>query len=69
MHAYDVICPKCGHAFQIRKGGTVMELASGKKVPKSREEDEPNYCPKCHHRMSVNDEDFSSHVRMMCMID
>ena len=66
---YDVICPKCGHPFQIVKGAFVMELVSGKKLPKSRDEDEPDYCPKCKCRISVNDSDFRNHVKQVMMAD
>ena len=56
MVEYLVLCPKCGHVFSIKKGITLQECASGKPVPKSRNEDEPDYCPKCHHKMSDEDE-------------
>ena len=66
---YEVICPRCGQSFEIMKGVTVEELRSGEQIPKSREEDEPDYCPKCHHKMSVLDPDFSDHVKMIMMLD
>ena len=68
-HVYEVICPNCGQPFRIMKGVTVMELRSGASIPKSRDEDEPDYCPVCHHRMSVNDPDFRDHVRTFMMVD
>ena len=69
MTVYDVICPKCGQAFQIAKGATMLELRSGKILPKSREESEPDFCPECHCRVSVNDPDFSKYVKSIMMID
>lgn len=69
MQVCEVICPKCGHPFQIVKGMTVSELRSGERLPKSREEDEPDYCPKCHCRISANDADFQSNVTMTMMVD
>ena len=51
------------------KGVTVEEMRSGEQVPKSRDEDEPDYCPKCHHKMSVNDPDFNDHVNLIMMVD
>ena len=47
----------------------MFELMSGKTLPKSREEDEPDCCPKCHFRMSVDDPDFSKYVKNFMMID
>ena len=66
---YEVICPRCGQAFRIMKGVTVEELRSVANIPKSREDNEPDFCPKCNHRMSVNDPGFNDHVTMMMMVD
>ena len=68
-HVYNVICPKCGQHFQIVKGAFIRELVDGKELPKSRDEDEDDYCPKCRHRMSVNDSDFHDHVVQMTLAD
>ena len=68
-HVYEIICPKCGHSFQIMKGATELELRSGEQLPKSRDENEPDYCPECNHRISVNDPDFSDHVKLSMLID
>ena len=51
------------------KGVTVEELRSVANIPKSREDNEPDFCPKCNHRMSVNDPGFNDHVTMMMMVD
>jgi len=51
------------------KGAFVHELVEGKQLPKSRDEDEPDYCPKCGHQMSVNDPDFHDHVKQMMLAD
>ena len=69
MRAYNVICPRCGHPFQIQKGETLYEGIKGIKVPKSRNENVPDYCPKCHHRMSVKDPDFRKHVIESMFVD
>ena len=69
MQVFEVICPKCGHAFQITKGMTVSELRSGKQLPASRDENEADCCPKCHYRIPVQDADFNSHVTMTMMVD
>ncbi|MBP5720585.1 MAG: hypothetical protein J6W82_05925 [Bacteroidales bacterium] len=51
------------------KGAFVQELVEGKKLTKSRDEDEPDYCPKCGHRMSVDDPDFHDHVKQIMLVD
>lgn len=68
-HVYEIICPKCGQVFQVMKGITVMEAQSGVEIPKSRNEDEPDCCPKCRHRIKVNDPDTSNNVKLIMMID
>ena len=68
-HVYNVICPQCGQSFQIVKGPFVRELVKGKQLPKSRDDDEPDYCPKCGHKMSVSDPDFHDHVKQMMLAD
>ena len=68
-HVYNVICPNCGQPFQIMKGVTELELRSGEQLPKSRDENEPEYCPKCNNRISVNDPDFREHVKTIMMVD
>jgi hypothetical protein len=47
----------------------MLELRSGETLPKSREEDEPDFCPECHFRVSVDDPDFSKYVKNFMMID
>ena len=68
-HVYEVICPNCGQPFQVMKGVTELELRSGEQLPKSRDENEPDYCPNCHQRMSVNDPDFRKYVNTIIMVD
>ena len=68
-YVYNVICPKCGQTFQIVKGAFVRELVEGKKLPKSRDDEEPDYCPKCNYRMYVNDPDFREHVTESMLTD
>ena len=68
-HVYEVICPNCGNTFQITKGVTVSELKSGEQLPKSRDAGEPDCCPNCHYRLSVNDAEFNSHVTMTMLVD
>ncbi|MBR5735995.1 MAG: hypothetical protein IKX60_04285 [Bacteroidales bacterium] len=69
MIRYYVVCPKCGHKFTILKGMTIMELVSQKPLPKSRDEEEPDYCPKCNHKMSVLDPGFNDNVEKFALID
>ena len=69
MKVYNVICPRCGYDFQVKKGVTVQECSSGKRPPKSRDEEEPDYCPKCDYRVSVEDDDFPKHVRTIMFVD
>ena len=69
MKVYNVICPKCGEAFQIVKGATILEHRSGEKLSDSRKESEPEYCPRCNFRMSVNDSEFHKYVKDLMMID
>lgn len=46
-----------------------MELVSQKPLPKSRDEEEPDYCPKCNHKMSVLDPGFNDNVEKFALID
>lgn len=64
---YGMLCPDCGHEFEVMKGILVSEC--GKKMPKDREEDEPFVCPKCGKRFCTHDDNFYSNVQYTIMAD
>ena len=67
--AYNITCPQCGCEFQILKGALLDEYKAGIKLPASRDESVPDYCPRCNRRFSVNDQDFQQYVKSFMFID
>lgn len=67
--AYEIICPECGQRFLIATGALLNRRPSEDQIVKVRNADEPDFCPNCNHRISVNDPDFHDHVVSTMMID
>ena len=65
---YTIVCPKCGHEFEIMKGILVSE-AGMDPVPEERLEETPFKCPVCGLEMSTEDENFNEYVKSVMMID
>ena len=65
---YTVVCPKCGHRFEVMKGILVRESGMDP-IPVERLEETPFKCPVCGLEMSVEDEDFNKHVAAVMMAD
>ena len=65
---YTIICPKCGHSFEVMKGILVNE-AGLDPIPEDRKEETPFKCPVCGLVMSTQDEDFHQHVESIMMVD
>lgn len=58
---YTIKCPKCGEVFSIAKG-VFMSWDFSKPILEELRDETPFNCPTCVHQMSVQDEDFNSHV-------
>ena len=65
---YSIVCPKCGHRFEVMKGILVSESGLDP-IPEERLEETPFKCPVCGLEMSVEDEDFKKHVVAVMMAD
>lgn len=65
---YTIICPKCGHKFEVTKG-ILMSEANLDPVPEERKEETPFKCPVCGLEMSTQDEDFNQHCESVIMAD
>lgn len=65
---YTIKCPVCGQEFEVTKGILVNELNLNP-IPKDRQEETPFDCPFCGHTMSIEDENFNTHIVSMMMAD
>ena len=65
---YSIVCPKCGHRFEVMKGILVSESGLDP-IPEERLEETLFKCPVCGLEMSVEDEDFNKHVAAVMMAD
>lgn len=65
---YNIKCPVCGQEFEVMKGILVSECNLDP-IPDDRKDETPFDCPFCGHTMSIEDEDFNSHVVSIMMAD
>ena len=65
---YTIKCPVCLKEFEVMKGILVSE-SNLDLIPLDRLDETPFDCPFCGHTMSLEDEDFNSHVISIMMAD
>ena len=65
---YQIVCPKCGHEFNVTKG-VMMRWDPSKPIPAELRDEPPFECPKCKHTMCVLDDGFNDHVQSVMFMD